>query len=286
MTNDKSVQGIRQRSWTPAGVFWRVLGTLCFLSPIVWIVELIRHSSYRFNDGLMATIGISVVVVVLFIIGVLAVNSWGGYFSKTVLESECPVCGTRATRNFEPKYATQCSHCMAYLRADGDRVREERPDATGMFRVDPPRYLPAAKPDPDHLSFELPRICATCGSPEARHDRKIGRAYVAEIPGTAVAGVVVDEVAREMLSHDAKARMGLWGPLGYGRYKGFGTNKSDDDLLDEQLKQLAFPACDAHAKGGSDPVEYSQAVLLFGSYRYYKEFLAANKIDGTSMAPR
>lgn len=285
MTNDKSVQGIRHRAWTPAGVFWRVLGTLCFLSPIAWIVELIRHASYRFNDGLMATIGISVVVVVLFIIGVIAVSSWSGYFSKTVLESECPVCGARATRNFEPKYATQCSKCIAYLRADGDRVREERLDATGMYGVDPTRYLPGAKPDPDRLSFEMPRICATCGSSDARNERPISKSYVADLPGATVASFVVDQLAQEALSHDTRARMGLWGPQGYGRYKGVGANLGDDELVEKAVHELTFPACDAHTKSSPPPVEHSGTRLYFSSYRFYKEFLATNKIDGTT-APR
>lgn len=283
--NDKSVQGIRQRSWTPAGVFWRVLGTLCFLSPIAWIVELIRHASYRFNDGLMATIGISVVVVVLFIIGVLAVISWGGYFSKTVLESECPVCGARATRDFGPNLATGCSKCSAYLRAEGDRVREEQLDATGNFGIVPSRYLPGAKPDPDRLSFELPQMCATCGSPDVRHQRQISRTYTPDLPGAAVAGFVVEQIAKETLSHESKAKMGLWGPLGYSRYKGLGASKSDDQLLENAVHELTFPACDAHAKSGDAPVEHSEATLWFRSYRYYKEFLAANKIDGPPMAP-
>jgi hypothetical protein len=263
-----------------------VLGTLCFLSPIAWIIELIRDSSYRFNDGLMATIGISVVVIVLFIIGVITVDSWGGYFSKTVLESECPVCGVRATRDYGPKYATNCAHCSAYLRSEGDRVREERLDATGLFQVAPTRYLRGAKQDPRRLSFELPRICATCGSPDARHERKISKSYTPDLPGAAVAGFVVEQIAQETLSHESRVKLGLWGPLGYGHYRGFGRDKSDDQMLENAVHELSFPACDAHVKGGDTPVEHSDVTLWFRSYRYYKEFLAANKIDGPITPPR
>jgi hypothetical protein len=262
-----------------------VLGTLCFLSPILWIVELIRHASYRFNDGLIATIGLTVVFVMLFIIGVLAISSWGGYFSKAVLESECPVCGVRATRDFKPNWPTSCSKCIAYLRADGDRVREERLDDKGMYQVAPTRYLPGAKPDPERLSFEMPRICATCGSPNAPHERKISKSYTPDLPGAAVVGFVADQFAQEALSHDTRVKMGLWGPQGYGRYKGLGSTPSDDATIEQAVHELTFPACDAHANGGQAPVEHSDAFLWFRSYRYYKEFLAANKIDGP-MAPR
>jgi hypothetical protein len=281
MTDGVAVPGIRHRSWTPIGVGLRVIGTLCFLAPFWWIVELIRHASYRFNDGLIATIGLSAVFVLLFIIGVLALSSWGGYFSKTVLESDCPVCGTRAKRDYNER-ATSCGTCIAYLRADGTRVREESIDAQdGSYMVEDKRLRPALKPlGRDGVAVAMPAICAVCGSPDATQQRTISRIFETELPGASIAGAVAKEVAYSAMSREARAKTGLWGPLGSGPYQGVKGPAKDADL-DPALAEVKFPVCETHAAGGpSEPIRCMTGNLWFTSYRYYKAFLAENGIDG------
>lgn len=286
MADDKFVQGIRHRSWTPVGVILRVTGTLCFLAPFWWIVELIRHASYRFNDGLMATIGLTVVFIILFIIGVLALSSWEGYFSKTVIESECPACGTRAKRDYNER-ATNCSACIAYLRADGNRIREERLDAeNGSYMVSHDRLLPALKRDEqDHVVLKMPAMCATCGAPDPKHQKAIYRMTDASLPGSGVIGAVASEVAYQAMSRESRAKAGLWGPTGAGPYKSLGDAPPNE--LDSALEEVKFLVCETHAKQqGFDLITCYNGNLWFRSYRYYKEFLAENYIDGPVTRPR
>lgn len=259
------------------GVVWRIVSSSFVVLPILWIIELVRHSHYRFNDGLMPTIGITLVVIVLFFIGWGNATSWSEYFARTILESECPCCGLRATREFVKERAIQCKNCVAYLRADGDAVVEERLDAVFPrfcpYVVTAARYLPAATTDEQgNIAFRLPDICAMCGS-GAGGKRQVVDAFASG--GSGILGTIVEEAAYSAMSRESRARTGLWGPTGTGSVRGSSASSTQDEA---SLADLKFPVCYEHGSG-PPPVEYSPGRLWFASYRYYKEFLAANYID-------
>jgi hypothetical protein len=272
-SDEKSVEGIRHPARTPLGIAFGILGVLCLLSPLWWIVELIRHASYRFNDGFIGSLGWSIVFFFVFMFGVLVADA--GLSKKNRLESDCPRCGAYATRRFWDFMPTECGTCIAYLRADGDRVREESLDQAESYghyyAVPAKRYLPAAKRDQqEHFEFKIPQLCAQCGSSDVRHESKI----VDRTPSNSESGLFWKAVAFSSSSQQRR-KMGL-------RQDGRFWNRTpvtpnDNDRLDEGLSLMRVPVCNEHKD--ATPVSYNSGKLEFALYRYYKEFLALNDID-------
>ena len=280
MADDKRVQGIRQRPWTPSGIAWHAAASLFLIVPIVWIVVLVRDAHHRFNEDFVPTLGITLVVIIMFVIGLSAGTrtAWRKYLARNMIESECPSCGMRATREFDNRLPTACANCTTYMRADGDVVREERTDTVierfNPYRIGAARYMPiAGRDEQGQVTFKLPNICAMCGS-GANRMRDITDAYATG--GAGVLGTIVEEAAYSTMSREDRARTGLWGPTGTGNVRP--GNSTSGGASDITLKHLKIPVCDAHATGLS-PIEHANTDLCFASYRYYKEFLAANHID-------
>lgn len=272
-SDEKSVEGIRHPGRTPLGITFGILGVLCLLSPLWWIVELIRHASYRFNDGFIGSLGWSIVFFLLFVVGVLAADA--GLSKKNRLESDCPNCGAHATRRFWDFMPTECGTCIAYLRAEGDRVREESLDEaesyTHDYSVPATRYLPAATRHlQQHFEFKIPQLCAQCGSSDVRHESKI----VDRTPSNSEPGLFWKAVAFSSSSSQRRT-MGL-------RRDGRFWNRTpptptESNRLDEELSVMKVPVCAKHED--SSPVSYNAGQLEFALYRYYKAFLALNCID-------
>lgn len=246
-----------------------------------------RDAHYRFNEGFVPTLGITVVVIILFVIGLAAGtrSAWAKYLARNLLESECPACGMRATREFDERFPTECTNCIAYLRADGDVVREEQPDAVverfNPYRVAAQRYLPAAtRGENGQVMFKMPPACAMCGA-AANGMRDITDAYAGGDAG--VLGTLVEEAAYASMSRESRARTGLWGPTGTGNVRSSSSTSAEPSEV--TLDHLKIPVCAAHATGMS-PIKHASTDLCFASYRYYKEFLALNYIDAPLTRPR
>jgi hypothetical protein len=173
VAGEKSVEGIRHPARTLARTAMGYFGILLMLTPVIWLVEFIRNGWYESNAGMMGSLWWPILSVVLFFAGMVCIS---GFESKNLLESDCPCCGFHATREFIGDYPNACSRCIAYMRADGDRVREESLDATNSFgySVYPRRYEPAAMRDHrGHVVFKMPPICAICGSADVSDSKDV-----------------------------------------------------------------------------------------------------------------
>jgi hypothetical protein len=268
-------------------VAWHLAASAFLFVPIVWIVVLVRDAHYRFNEGFVPTLGITIVVIILFVIGLAAGTrtAWAKYLARNVLESECPSCGMRATREFDKRFPTSCANCPAYLRAEADVVREEQADAImerfNPYRIAASRYLPAATRDEQgKVVFKMPPMCAMCCA-DANGMRDITDAYAAGDAG--ILGTLAEEAAYGAMSRESRARTGLWGPTGTGNVRNSPSRPTNTSEV--TLDHLKLPVCAVHASGLS-AIEHASSDLCFASYRYYKEFLALNYIDAPITQPR
>jgi hypothetical protein len=236
-----------------------------------WFFGLIQQRGHLLDDG---HVGDTVVGVAFFsivaIIGVLGIR---GFFSATrdvVLESACPCCGARQIRNFgDPSQAEveplACGTCLVYLRAKGLEVTEERIEAItrNSYVVPPARYLPVIERDSQgHFAFQMPPMCAGCGSTDAPHLR--------DIAAWGRGGAGLGFVGTQMSYTGVPGRDGR------------STAESQSDLLDAGLRDLKVPVCVNHTRHASlvyAPFEYKSGGLVMASYRFYKAFCALNRID-------
>lgn len=270
MAEEQSVQGIRHPARTPARTAMGCLGIVLMLSPVAWLVVFIRNACHGTMDGPFTSLWWPILAVVLFFVGMFMLS---GFESKYMLESDCPNCGAHATREFSfpPKI---CGSCIAYLRAEGDRVREESMDATNDsgYWVQRSRYEPAEKRNErGRIAFKMPSICAICGTTETSDtvDVHVGTAISSSGPswlGMAIVATSSGSTRRKMgLRYDGTVRTS--GP----------SSPTDEDRMREELADVKVPVCRDHA--GSRPLKCIDRTLEFESYRYYKEFLALNYID-------
>jgi hypothetical protein len=269
MGDEKSVQGIRHPGRTWVGIMFGIIGILLMLSPVVWLVEFIRLEGYENNAGSIGSLWWPVLSVVLLLVGIYAINE--GFDTYNLLESDCPCCGAHATRRFDPLPAT-CESCAAYLRADGDRVREEALEATGRYWVGSHRYLRTAKrTEQGRLLFQMPPICAICGSSDAHNTRDVVVDVTPSDSGPSWLGKAIVATS----SGKTRRQMGLRMD---GSVKTSGpSSPGAEDQLREELADVKVPVCSEHASGPS-PLHCSDVSksLQFTSYRYYKAFLALN----------
>ena len=134
---------------------------------------------------------------------------------------------------------------MDGLRAKGVEVTEEHADAADLdwleYALPPERYLPVVKIDNrSHFKFEMPAMCAICGSPDARQHREIG---------CGSSGTTQD------------------------------PSRGYDDKLSHLTAPVCKKHSEAEAPSG-DVLEYRSGKLMFASYRYYKAFCELNQIGG------
>jgi hypothetical protein len=247
------------------------LGILFMLSPVVWLVEFIRLEGYESNAGTIGSLWWPVLAVVLFFVGIFMLS---GFESKNLLESDCPCCGAHETREFTT-IPTPCYRCIAYLRADGDRVREESLDATTTYgySVYPDRYEPAVTRNArGRMMFKMPAFCAICGKSDASQTRDVVVSSRTSSSGPSWVGMAVVQFS----SGATRRKM----DLNYdGTVKQRGPRSpTDEDRMREELADVKVPVCSEHASGTA-PLECVDGHLEFASYRYYKEFLALNHID-------
>jgi hypothetical protein len=272
-------------SW--GGAAFALISPLLVLWAARWFIGMARGYGHLFDDG---HVGNTIVGALFFTAVAVAgfVGIWAFFKSvrTVVLESACPCCGAREQRSFEdPSKADStpaaCGVCPAYLRAHGVEVSEERPEAvstTGLaYEVPPARYLPTVERDNGgRFKFEMPAMCAVCGSSDANQIRDIGEwgKHTTDLgPLGAVASMAADEISTDaQLSY--RGRLQHSAPI---------TTKSPPEQLDEGLRGLKAPVCAAHAhelEVAGNALEYRSGGLLFASYRYYKAFCVLNKIEG------
>ena len=92
----------------------------------------------------------------------LAIVAFGGLYSvRGWWWSECPVCGHEAARDFRNGQPAPCGGCMAYLRADEEKVTEESEDVVEFAA--PYVVRPADLGGRTELKF--PETCGICGAP-------------------------------------------------------------------------------------------------------------------------
>jgi len=235
-----------------------------------WFFRLSGERGHLLDDG---HVGDTVVGVAFFaIVAIAGVLGIRGFFSArrdVVLDSACPCCGARQIRNFgDPSDdgvdPLPCATCIAYLRAKGVEVTEERLDAfdkATTYVVPPARYLPVvARDGQGHFAFQMPAMCAGCGSDDAPHLRGI-EAW----GGGAALGFLVTELS-------------YTGVPGRG---GRSTAESESELLDAGLRDLKVPVCVDHTRHASlehAPFVYESGGLIVASYRFYRAFCALNRI--------
>ena len=212
----------------------------------------------------------SLVFLILAILGIVGLRWLFGERRSIVLDSACPCCGFRTVRDFgdsaDPeRFPVRCGRCIAYLRAEGVEVREEDSDAVSeipLYSIEAARLLPAARPDPEgHFQFEMPRVCVVCGS-----DASGGRDVFRERSDFGVVGSVVGEAVEQERPST--------------KYTRDGSSSIDQEL---GFSGMRVPVCARHASAASFTergAEYTGTSLDVQSYRFYKQFLALNHIDG------
>jgi len=188
-----------------------------------------------------------------------------------VVVSACPSCGASDTRYFgyaaDKKRArpVACKHCLAYLRVNAKNleVHEESPTAvydTTVFEVTYGQFwwVVPRRDDEDHtFMLEMPAMCSVCCSPQPRFQEEIAERNAPDVGGISSAA--------------------MWRASGN---TGGHVDERPSETRDRAVKHLKRPACERHTNKHAfyDAVMYSDGALHFVSYRYYKEFLALNKI--------
>jgi len=237
-----------------------------------WFLGLLHERGHLLDDG---HVGDTVVGTAFFaivaIVGVMGIRAFFGSMRDVVLDSACPCCGARQIRNFGDPSQSEvippaCGACIAYLRAQGLEVTEERLDAIdhmgGTYIVPPARYLPVADRDSQgRFTFQMPPVCAGCGSADAPHLRDI------EAWGRAGAGLGF--VGTQMSYTGVPGRDGR------------STTESQAEVLDAGLREIKVPVCVRHTRHASlvyAPCEYKSGGLVIASYRFYKAFCELNRL--------
>ncbi|HEY3445541.1 MAG TPA: hypothetical protein VGK67_04210 [Myxococcales bacterium] len=170
----------------------------------------------------------------------LAVVAFGGLYSaRGWWWSACPLCGHEAARDFRNDQAAECGCCMAYLRAEDERVTEESDDVVEFAASYVVRPLDLG----GRKELDFPPTCGICGAP-AKSFKPI---KTLRLTGPEPEAPPPPQAPRRRLTADEQ----LWGP--------------------------AAPVCEAHQQ--SEPVEIFQGELQFRSYAHYKAFCRLNGVE-------
>ena len=250
-----------------------------------WGIGLVRGYGHLFDDDHFGdTVAGTIFFAVVLLVGIFGCSMFANAARMVVLESACPCCGAQRRRDYQDPSKLEsppapCGACLAYLRVKGLAVTEEPTEAVGTSRLNyelsPERYLPVAtRDDREHFKFEMPPMCAVCGSPNADQLRAIGewgRHHTDFGVLGAVASMAADEVSTDV-QLASKGRLQHNAPI---------TAQAPSALLDAGLRDLKVPVCTADKRDlddGGDALQYSSGKLLFASYRYYKAFCELNRI--------
>lgn len=261
-----------------------LLAPVALVYSVYWFVGLFRAGHLFDNDHLGHTVigGGFFALVALF--GVFGTRELLRAFRAVVLDSACPCCGAERVRRFGPPEDSAtpqpCGACLAYLRAEGDQVREEQAEAvhTGLlpYELASEHYLPVVRRDNhSHFKFAWPEICAMCGD-AATARREVGEwgkieadlGIVGEIGH--IAGVAVGAVPKDYKESIVHLSSG-----------GTPTAKQQ---LDRELTHLKVPVCGKHTEDAARfaaPIECKAGKLIFASYGYYRAFCQLNQIGAT-----
>jgi len=239
-----------------------------------WFLGMIHERGHLLDDG---HVGDTVVGTAFFaivaIVGVVGIRVFVSSTREVVLDSACPCCGARQIRNFgdpsrDKVRPSECGTCIAYLRAKGVEVTEERLDAfdeATTYVVPPARYLRVvARDSQGHFAFQMPAMCAGCGSADAPHLRDIEN-WNRDTSGSGVLGAVTSQLSY----------------TGVPGRDGRSTAETEPELLDAGLRDLKVPVCVNHTSDASlvsAPFEYQSGRLKIASYRFYRAFCALNRI--------
>ena len=278
----KTVTGTRRPWWRSYDGFWSAaieLGSpAAVLWSVWWFVGMARGCGHDFDDDHIGpTVVGSIFFFFVFVFGVVMVGMLRRTMRSFVLISPCPVCGADGQRDFfedkrdaEP---TPCGTCLAYLRANGLEISEERLEAFQEI-VTPYRVTHAQLGE--QTEFAWPPMCSVCGAADAPHHREIEDADLARYAQPGVLGTIAGDVVSNAAGIPYSARV---------RAKHSSLQKTPAEeaaaALHDRLAKITTPVCDKHtAKAAywSRPLEVSDADLSFGSYRYYKAFCEQNQI--------
>lgn len=201
-------------------------------------------------------------ILIVFVIGLLIARASRAGWRKT-LECECPACGMVTMMEFDADPPIRrCDRCGAYCRANGTAVSELPLDtlSPARFIVESNRYFDIVRCEPGYtLNFEMPPFCAVCGAADAPHTVPV---EVGASSGSDRDGFVAQEINYQLTGkhHASSGRT-------HGRVKGY------------DLEATKVPVCAAHTKPDPRPMSSDDwGMLGFTSYRYYKAFVAANRV--------
>ena len=262
-------------SWTAAVL---ELGSpLIFLGAVFWFVHVARRGQPFSAEHTGSTVVGSIVFGIVAIVGLVGMWMLARAARTVVLDSACPVCGAQAQRSFfDPTAAgakpAACGACLAYLRAKGDQVSEERAEAVDRilvpYELSPASYVPVARRDArNRFAFAMPPMCAICGAEHAPKHREISG------PPSGDLGVVGAAISAGAADLDPQHQ--------YTQHAAPGTSRTSTDDLDLALAYLKVPVCAQHTAEEDEvgnALEYSAGQLKFASYRYYRAFCELNQI--------
>jgi hypothetical protein len=270
------------RSWKEP--VYALLAPVVLVYSAYWFVGLFRAGHLFDNDHLGHTVIGGGFFALLALFGVFGTRELFRALRQVVLDSACPCCGAERARNFGPPEDSAtpraCGACLAYLRAEGTQVSEERAEAvhTGAlpYELASEHYLPAVRRDNhNHFKFAWPETCALCG------DAASARREVGEWGKIQADLGIVGEVA-----HMVGVEAGV-APRDYKEmvhHVGTGATPSPGDRLDRELSHLKVPVCSKHTEDAARfavPIECKSGKLVFASYGYYRAFCELNQIGAT-----
>lgn len=282
MDNPKVVIGKRRSSWL--GQRWKDVALSAVSIPVFvwcvrWFIATLREGHLFDDDHFGHTIAGGAIVGFIMLISGIYVAALLSSLRDVVLDSACPCCGAAGRRNFRNppcKDPVACGSCVAYLRANGLEVTEERLEAmtenSTPYEIPSKRYLPAVRrSNANQFEFRWPDMCAVCGA-AATQRRDIGEWGKIQAD-TGILGEVVHIVGveagvaprrdSEMVHHIPSS-----------------TTKTRTEQLDDKLKNLEVPVCAQHTKREyyGNPLKFKSGMLVFASYRYYRAFCELNQI--------
>lgn len=285
MTGDnRVVVGKRLPSWNGQTRRDTLIALVLLLGVAWWVSHLVRGYGHLFEgDNDLVTIGGTIFFAIGLLVALSNLASLPGDLRKIKLESECPRCGAPAVRAFHDRKSparppTECGRCVAYLRADGDHVREESLDAFDpeaqpyrIWLTD--RELP--RDGKKRIKLAMPSVCATCGSSDAPHRREM---FVSGGDDRSVIGSVIGTAAGEMWEAEVRSRQTV--PT-YRHRRDSPAAPSDELELRSAFDELRLSVCALHVDDEMGFVaHYYKGLVSFSSYRYYLEFLALNQLEG------
>jgi len=250
-----------------------------------WVLRVIRIWGHNFAFGhLLVTLFGALFVSFAVPLGIYGLSNFAKAFSRVVVEGVCPRCSTRIAQPLEASEqvseAIACTNCVLYLRVDRTKVSEEDLAAWDKlyapYQVPPTRWRRAAFP------FQLPAICAICGSSDAPKKREIRRYGGSTSSGPSVLGSVVGVAFDVAVDAGGGPRMNSINYWASHRKETVAEPPEDERIVRDNgaLNWIEVPVCDAHE--WEFAVAYDDGNLRFASYRYYRDFLALNGIDGSA----